>query len=351
MRGELVIGVLYPLSVHRERRELDVELERLAALDSSVRVLVDAGGEDGVPAITAQGRGLTDRQREVLRESEVLLALNLPAAMPSLAPRLRWVQAISTGVDHLRGSGLADAGVLLTTAAGTAAPEIAEFVMARVLEHAKRLHELSDDQTARRWQPRYGTGLTGRTIGLVGFGALNQEVARRALAFGMRVVVARRSHDAPVEGVDDVVPLTELAEMAQGCDVLVSALPEMAATERVLSRQVLEALPAGAFVCNIGRGGAVDDEALVELLECGHLGGAALDVFREEPLPADHSFWTTPGLRISSHCASDPAAAIRRTHELFRENVSRYLVGTPLLNCVDPVAGSPNMEGAHYGIE
>lgn len=345
--GPVVVGVLYPSRLHADAVGFAAEIERLRALDARLEVVIEPYEDDSALRTRRSApdfeRGsvaepaLAPALREVLARLDVALALDLPFDTPIVAPRLRWVQAVGTGIGQLRSAGLAGSGIRLTNAAGTSAMEIAEFVLARILEHRKRLPELWAAQGRSSWEMLFGRGMAGCTIGLVGFGAINAEIARLASAFGMRVVVSRRRPASAGElpGVAAVHPSGELAQMVADCDVVVAALPETDDTIGMFDRGLFAAMKPGAFFCNVGRGSAVVDDALVGALRSGHLAGAALDVFNDEPLPADHPYWRLPGLALSAHCSSVPVASIARVHELFRQNLVRFLAGDVLLNEVD----------------
>lgn len=341
----LVIGVLYPRQFHPDEADWHEEIDRLSALDRRVEVVVEPYVEGSALRTRRSVPGfvpgdddrtpVTDAQRQVLGRIDVALALDLPFDTPALAPRLRWVQAVGSGVGQLATAGLSEGGIRLTNAAGTSAPEIAEFVLARVLEHAKRLPELRATQAAVEWRPLYGRGLAGATIGLVGLGAINAAVARLARAFGMRVVACRRSPGEPHPDVADLYAPEGLTGMVGECDYVVAAVPETPATIGLFDAEAFAAMASGAFFVNVGRGSAVVDDALLAAIRSGHLGGAALDVFDAEPLPADHPYWREPGVVVSAHCSSVPSASIARVHDLFRDNVARFLAGEPLRNPVE----------------
>src|SRR5262249_20977591 len=148
------------------------------------------------------------------------------------------------------------------------------------------------------------TPLAGRTIGILGLGTIGTGVARRAVAFGMRVV-GTKQHPTPIPGVDRVLPPEEIDAVLREASVLAMTLPLTPATRGILGARELALLPEGAFVVNIGRGGQIDEAALVEALRSGRLGGAGLDVFAEEPLPLDSPLWSTPRLTITPHVAGD----------------------------------------------
>ncbi|MDX1649117.1 MAG: NAD(P)-dependent oxidoreductase, partial [Myxococcota bacterium] len=221
--------------------------------------------------------------------------------------RLRWLHTFSAGVDHPWFQRLLAQGVRLTTSAGASAVPIAHTVMLYLLALSRDLPGWLDDQRARRWRPRDVRDLQGLRLGVVGVGAIGGEVARLAAAFGMEVVGVRRRPrgDEPCP----TRPLAELDALLPGLDALVLALPLDAASEGLLSAERLARMKPGAWLVNVGRGALVDEDALAAARAAGRLGGAGLDVFRTEPLPADHPFWRHPRITVMPHTARRPRAA------------------------------------------
>jgi phosphoglycerate dehydrogenase-like enzyme len=244
------------------------------------------------------------------------------------------VQSLGSGTEQLRSAGLAGAGIRLTSAAGAASGSIAEFTFARILQVAKQLRRIDAAQAQRAWQPVHGVSLAGRTLALIGLGRINSDVARLAKAFSMRVLATHRSARAGQQHdtVDEVFALADLMAMVRQADILVSAVPEDGSTTGLISRQVLAALPDGAIVCNVGRGSAVDEAALIASLSSGHLGAAVLDVSAREPLPPDDPLWSAPNLYYSAHCAVVVEQLCENLHQLFTVNLQRFVAGQPLLN-------------------
>lgn len=343
----LTVGVLFPVDWIGEQGLAGLEV--LRSVDPLVEVLVEpylesedlrtARSRPGAPDLRDQAPALTEAQRDVLARSEVLLALDLPYDVAELAPRLRWVQGVGAGTGQLHTAGLAEAHITLTSNAGANSVGIAEFVMARILEWAKHLRAIDTSQSRRAWEPHYGLQLSGATIGLIGLGAINTEVARRARAFGMSVIASRRDVSAGAEDVDRLVPPGRLEELLGAADVVVAAVPETVETRGLLDEAALAAMRPGAFLVNVGRGSVLDEAALVQALEEGRLGGAALDVVAHEPLPPDHPLWTTPGVAVSAHCASVPSALFTNLFRSFAANLRRYLDDEPLLHRVDIARG------------
>lgn len=254
------------------------------------------------------------------------------------ARRLRWVHAIGAGVENLCHD-VAGTEIQVTNS-HIHGDAIGDHVFALILAHARRLGEAREFQTVRRWvhQEVRGTPLAGRTIGILGLGTIGTGVARRAAAFGMRVVGTKR-RPAPVPGVERVFPPAEIDAVLREASVLAMTLPLTPATQGILGARELALLPEGAFVVNIGRGGQIDEAALVEALRSGRLGGAGLDVFAEEPLPPDSPLWTTPRLIITPHVAGDFPGYMDRMLPLFCENLKQYFAGRPLRNIVDTALG------------
>jgi phosphoglycerate dehydrogenase-like enzyme len=336
----VVVAIMYPREWYGDPDAFEGELDALRALDPRVQIELAgyvessttrqsraAGAPIDVPELTAE-------QRDVLSRAEVVTALDLPGDLATLAPNLRWVQAVGAGTEQLHPA-VREAGVVLTNNGGANALGIAEFAFGRLLEAWKQYPTLADLQREHRWEARFGRQVAGSTLGLIGFGAINQAVAARAVAFGMRVLVLRRHADAPVpDGIEGVYAQDALHDMLARCDGLIAAAPETPSTVGMLDAAALAAMKPGAFLCNVGRGSLVDEPALIDALRTGQLSSAALDVTSVEPLPADDPLWDAPNLRLSYHCSSDPTSMFPNVHRVLHENLRRYLAGEPLLHQV-----------------
>jgi phosphoglycerate dehydrogenase-like enzyme len=290
-----------------------------------------------VPGVSDE---LTDEHRATWSGADATIALDLPAPIGDLAPNLRWVQAIGAGVDHLDEVGLADHTVV-TNAAGVAAASIAEFVLGRLLAVWKRFDEMDAQQRAHEWKPLFGPLVEGRTLGVIGLGAIGTAVATRARAFGMVTVGTRRTF-APGDthpAVDELRGAGDLHDVLARCDAVVVSAPGTPETENLFDKDAFAAMRSGALFCNVGRGSLVDEAALVDALESGHLGGAILDVTREEPLPADDPLWDAPNIWISPHSSTSQDRYTEKLLALFAENLGRFTRGEPLRNVVDRAAG------------
>ncbi len=335
----IVVGILYPPAWYGSEHGFHAEVAALEAVDPRVEVLV-ATYEEPHGVRTARGTGEDARFRPraiapetaaALKRVQVVLAIDLPADISSIAPELAWVQAVGAGTSHLQAAGLADAGIRLTSNGGSASVAIAEFAFGRLIEERKRFRDLAALQQERRWEPLYGTQVAGQTIGLVGYGPINRAVAVRAAAFGMRVLAARRTAGTPAEPpVERFYSSDGLHEMLGECDAVIAAAPETPETVGLFGADAFASLRPGAFFANVGRGSLVDQEALIAALRSGQVGAAALDVASVEPLPADDPLWETPNLQISGHCSSSPPAMFPNVHRVLRENLRRFIDGAPL---------------------
>ncbi len=287
------------------------------------------------------------RWRALLDRAEVLFGVpgdsadDLAEVVTGL-PRLRWVHATSAGAgEQVRQAGLpAEAleRVAITTSSGVHAVPLAEYAIFGLLAVAKDLPKLLEDQRAKAWpevrQPF--RELSGQTLFLVGLGEIGREVARLGKALGMRTVGFRRTQGPPPEWVDEVHGPQRLAELAVRADAMVVSLPMTDQTAGLIDRATIERLPAGCIFVNVGRGGVVDEPALVDALRDRRIAGAVLDVFATEPLPDDSPLWTLPNVLVTPHAAALSARENERIAELFVDNLRRYLDGQPLRNVVEP---------------
>ena len=263
-----------------------------------------------------------DEAEELIREADAVLGNRWFYQVLPAATRLRWMQSNSMGVDlivpHAR-----RAKFVLTCSRGVYDDEVAEHAVALVLALTRGLHRARDAQSAHEWSRQPLRSLTTMKAMILGSGGVGRRIAELLSAFGAAVHAVRRS-DAP-EWRDDLSSI----------DILVMALPLTEETRHLVTRGELFALAPHAFVINVGRGPTLETAALVSALDSGHLGGAALDVFEEEPLPKNSPFWERRDILISPHVARSPETGAHRWQSLFEENLRRFVANEPLLNVVD----------------
>lgn len=279
---------------------------------------------------------ISDNDRSKLARANGIIAMDLPANIDQLAPELRWFQGISAGFEHLDCDLLGEMGVTQTTASGVGAVPIAEFVIGRLLQVWKHLRDLDAGQADHKWDIVYGTQMQGRTIGVLGLGAIGREVAVRAKAFGMTVLATRRSakpgdHDPDVH---ELFPANAINEVLPRCDVVVVTLPSSPEVEDLMDARRIGLMRSGAILVNVSRGIHVVQPDLAAALESGHLGAAILDVTRIEPLPADDPLWTAPNLYLSPHSSVSLDRYEETLMNLAADNLGRFLRHEPLRNVV-----------------
>jgi phosphoglycerate dehydrogenase-like enzyme len=268
---------------------------------------------------------------------EVLLTL--PWGTPNLgdvvARGVRWVHSLSTGIDRFPIDAL-PGDVTLTCSRGASAVPIAEFVLATMLAFEKQLPDVWVDDPPEHWAIAELGGLDGRTLGLIGAGGIATEVARRALAFDMRVCFVRRTDaPAPLAGMQRC----GLPEVLAAADHLVVAAPSTPATWQLLGAQALARVKPGIHLINVSRGRLIDQAALLEALDDGRVARATLDVADPEPLPSGHPLYGHPRVRLSPHVSWSAPGALGRLLDRFVDNLRSYTGGEPLAGVVDRVAG------------
>ncbi len=271
--------------------------------------------------------------RALLAETEILFDFDTATAvgLATAAPQLRWVQSTSAGIGQaIIRYGLDKTNIIVTTSSGIHAVPLAEFVLLAILHFTKNYPLLAARKAERRFE-RFATGqLPGKTLAIVGPGKIGREIARLARPFGVRTVALGRTKRAPEElGVDHVYTRPELHTMLGEADFLVLIAPHTPDTEDMIDAAAIAALKPGAVLINIARGQLIDEDALLAALRSGHLAGAALDVFRDEPLPPTSPFWDEPNVIINAHSASTSDGEDERIVDIFCHNLRHYLAGEP----------------------
>jgi phosphoglycerate dehydrogenase-like enzyme len=273
-----------------------------------------------------------------LADAEVLLGWRLPVADLARAPRLRWIQLTSAGADHVLDARPDLGDVVLTNARGIHGALMADYAIGVMVMLQWGFPRLLRLQQARTWRHQYTEPLAGKCLGVLGVGAIGGEIARRGAAMGMTVLGLRRE-PRPAEGVDRMYGPDGLGELLPRCDFVVVVVPATPETRRMLGERELRAMRRGAYLVNVARGSVVDEAALVRALADGWLGGAALDVFETEPLPAESPLWAMDNVIVTAHIAGEPDEYPKRVMGVVAENVVRWREGRPLLNVVDPGRG------------
>ena len=286
-----------------------------------------------------------DRARG-LADCDVAYTWILKAAEFAQASKLRWVHTSAVAVETLCLPDLFARGVVVSNTRGVQAVPIAEHTMAVVLALSKQLPLVLDHQRNAHWAQNDFMGphlpwlLKGRTLGLIGVGTIGSEIASRARAFGMRVAaMRRRSGHSELPAVDEVFGPGRLDAFLKQCHVLVIAAPLTPQTIGLLGAAQMALMPKGAVIVNVGRAKIVDTDALIAALHSGHLGGASLDVYPQEPLPPEHPPWSCPNVILTPHTSGFRQGHWEEVVDLFAENLGRFERGEALRFRVDPDLG------------
>lgn len=257
------------------------------------------------------------------------------------AANVRWVQASSAGIGQfVKRHTFDEMDTVFTTASGVHAKPLAEFVMMVMLEHSKLAALARQQQQQRVWQRFATSELTGKTLAIVGYGNIGQEIARLARAFGMRIIANKRHTEglnAKELGLDSLFAWDELPVMLEQAEFICVITPHTPETEDLFNEALFKSVKPNAMFINIARGVVVDEAALLGALETGQLSHAALDVAATEPLPADSPLWSHPNITIYPHSASTSDQENQKLVKLFCDNLQRYLDKQPLINQLDTV--------------
>lgn len=261
-------------------------------------------------------------------------------ALLARAPHLRFIQAVSAGTDQFDYTALRRHAVRLASNQGGNAVAVAEHALALILALSRQLHTARDMQRAREWRPLVSDPmqrqreLRGGTMLVIGLGAIGRQVAALGRAFGMRITGLRRSGGVVPE-LDAVLPPQQLLAALGEADVVVLCCPLTDETRNLIDAAALAAMKPHALLINVARGAVVDEAALIAALQAGAIGGAGLDCFVEEPLPAASPLWTMPDVVITSHCAGETGAYETRVIDTLLDNLGRLERGeTELKNQV-----------------
>jgi phosphoglycerate dehydrogenase-like enzyme len=299
------------------------------------------------PQLEVTHRNTYDDLEQFLPDVEVLFTLSLRPAQFPVANKLKWLHCPAAAVHQFSYPEFVNSGVILTNARDVHGPVVAEHVIALVLALAKNLHLTARYQEKREWgqdpvwnarpHPRM---VAGATLGLVGVGSIGRGVAKHAAALGMRVIAAREHPEqGRPEAVEEVFASSQLDKLLAQSDYIVLAAPVTASTEHLIGAKQLSQMKPEACLINVGRGQLVDESALAQVLREKKIGGAALDVFEEEPLPASSPFWDLNNVLITPHTAGLDEKMWERQYALLAENLRRYLAHQPLLALVDKLRG------------
>jgi phosphoglycerate dehydrogenase-like enzyme len=275
---------------------------------------------------------------EQLASTEALMAYTVPPGVLSAMPKLRWVQAMTAGVEQWLSLPDLPEKLTLTCARGTHTESMPENIIGALFYVAKPYAKAVENQKLGKWVQTVAQPLTGKTLGILGLGAIGQEVARIAKGLGMRVIGTRR-RPAPMPDVAQVFGAERTPQVLAESDFVLLLLPATPETDNFMNAERLALMKRGAWLLNFGRGHLINDDDLVAAVKAKKIAGAMLDVFRQEPLPAEHAFWKTEGIIVLPHIGGPHPQRDRFVARLLAENLGRFLDGKPLKEAVDRHAG------------
>jgi phosphoglycerate dehydrogenase-like enzyme len=325
-----------PVRIHIQTNPVVDDVYKItpAVLDSALRAKPDLEGQIDC----SFGSDMKDLQRS-LNEAEILFVQGRVdlGSLADHAPYLKWIQSTGAGVDKLLPN--IPLGVAVTTTSGIHVGKGGEYALTALLMLNHRVPHFITAQREARWDQSFSTPIAGKTVVVLGTGAIGSEAARLARPFGVRLLGVNRSGQ-PNAAFDWIYLTADLPQILPLADFLLVILPLTRETRGLLNRTRLDMLGKRAGVINIGRGAVIDNDALADKLHKRELAGAVLDVFPEEPLPASSPLWSAPNAILSPHCAVDDAERyVERAVGLFVDNVSRYIKGQELTNVVDRALG------------
>lgn len=266
--------------------------------------------------------------------AEILIAWQFAVEALEKATRLRWIQLTSAGADHLLEARDSLRHRLVTNTRGIHADIMADYTFGAIFMLLWDVPGLLCDQQEKRWINKYVSPLAGRTLGIVGVGAVGSEIARRARSFHMSVVGVKRS-SIPVDGVEQMFGPDRLREMLHLSDFVVLLLPATPETCHMIGEPELRSMKRTSYLINISRGSVIEESALLRALQENWIAGAVLDVFEKEPLPPESPLWTLKNAILTPHISGNLQNYSERVMEIFSENYLRWKAGRPLLNVVD----------------
>jgi phosphoglycerate dehydrogenase-like enzyme len=306
-------------------------------------LILDSLGEEYRKALEPEFPDLVVRacktEKEVgdfIEKAKILLTFSISDPLIQKAVNLDWIQALGTGVDAILSLPSLPKGVLVTSTRGIHGPQMSELAMLLMLALTRRFPDTVRNQDRSMWDRWPAELLWKKKVGILGLGAVGEEIALKCKAFGMTVYGINRS-GRRVAAVDRMFGLDGLLTVAREVDYLIVAVPLTPETREVVGAEVISAMKATAFLLNLARGPVVDEKALIQALESGTIAGAGLDVFNEEPLPQGHPFWKMKNVIVTPHVGGTSTFYGSQVLPIFRENLRRYLKGErqTLLNVVD----------------
>jgi phosphoglycerate dehydrogenase-like enzyme len=270
-----------------------------------------------------------------IEQTDILMTIRISDDLIKKASKLKWIHAITTGVDYIVNLPSLKKEVILTSTRGIHGPQVSEMAFLLMLALNRNFPEVVRNQDKGVWERWQGKLLWKKKVGILGVGVIGEEIARKAKAFGMEVFgidILKRKLDC----IDVFYGPEDMVKVAKEVDYLVIVAPNTPETEKIVDTKVLSAMKPTAFLLNLGRGEIVDEEALIRALKSGKIAGAGLDTYLKEPLPKEHPFWGMKNVIVSPHVAGMSDIYVEQALTIFEENLRRFIKGDRrnLLNLV-----------------
>ena len=278
------------------------------------------------PAVHIQQCTSRQAVQELLPQAEILVTFSFDRDLLEQAPRLQWMQALPTGVDALPLDQLQKRGILLTSTRGIHAGHMSELALMAMLMLARNMHLILKNQAHRIWKQPPQDEIAGKTVGILGLGSIGREVAKKAAFLDMQVIGVKNRPE-PVDNVSRVVALEDMDEIFARSDYVINLLPMTEKTRQCIGSRQFECMPERACFINLGRGGSVDEAALLQALHSNSLQAVVSDVFAHEPLPADSPFWDMDNVIVMPHIGGISVHYMHKAMPVIRHNLKAYLSG------------------------
>ena len=277
---------------------------------------------------------------EVIEEAEILVTHPCPKEIVLKGNKLKWLQALSVGVDAFPLAELRQRGVIITNGKGIHRIHMAEYAIAAMIMLARSVHLMMRNQTQNRWYRKIPQGeINGATLGILGLGTIGQEVAKKASFMGMKVLGIKK-HPAPLPHVDQVKGMDQLGWLFSECDYIINLLPGTSETKDLVDKDLMSKMKKSACLINMGRGTTIKEADLITFLQEGGLRAFWSDVFEEEPLPESSPLWQMDNVVITPHICGESIRYLDKAMEIIKHNVKVYQSGTgKMINLVDPDKG------------
>ncbi len=288
------------------------------------------------PEVSIHSAQKEEEIRDFIEKADILLTIRISDKLIKKASKLKWIQALTTGVDYIINLPSLKKEVVITSTRGIHGPQVSEMAFLLMLALNRNFPEVVRNQDKAVWERWPGKLLWKKKVGILGIGVIGEEIARKCKAFDMKVfgidIVKRK-----VESIDIFYGPEDIINVAKEVDYFIIVAPFTPQTEKMVDSKVLSAMKPTAFFLNLGRGEIVDEEALIQALNSGKIAGAALDTFWAEPLPKDHPFWGMKNVIVSPHVAGMSDVYVEQALSIFEENLRRFLQGErrSLINLVE----------------